>query len=49
MDYEKDVVEEIAAVSEGHPYYIQEISNHVFEGSEKKFDCEAFIVSDKSF
>ncbi|PIV67896.1 MAG: hypothetical protein COS08_07885 [Euryarchaeota archaeon CG01_land_8_20_14_3_00_38_12] len=42
MDYEKDVVEEIAAVSEGHPYYIQEISNHVFEGSEKKFDCEAF-------
>ena len=42
MDYEKNVIEEIAAVSEGHPYYIQEISNHVFEESEKKFDAEAF-------
>ncbi len=42
MDYEKNVIEEIAAVSEGHPYYIQEISNHVFEESGKKFDAEAF-------
>ncbi|MFQ6136701.1 MAG: AAA family ATPase [Candidatus Hydrothermarchaeales archaeon] len=42
MSYGMKVVKHIGEISQGHPYYIQEISNHVFEKAEEKFDDIAF-------
>lgn len=42
INYAEKVVEKIASISDGHPYYIQEISDHVFEESDGEFDERAF-------
>lgn len=42
VSYNEKVIEKIASISDGHPYYIQEISDHVFEESSGEFDEKAF-------
>lgn len=42
MTYEEEIVSEIAKISSGHPYYLQEISHHVFEEAVECFDKVSF-------
>jgi len=42
VNYDEKVVEKIASISDGQPYYIQEIADHVFEESNGEFDETAF-------
>lgn len=42
IDYDNEVISEIAKISSGHPYYLQEISHHVFEETVEDFNNVAF-------
>ena len=42
VNYNEKVVEKIASISDGYPYYLQEISDHVFEESNGEFGEKAF-------
>ena len=42
MSYDIKTIKKIAHLSDGHPYYLQEIANHVFQEASKDFDEWAF-------